>query len=61
MHDWRNGSGDRQENPEAGHVSARAVQSAADQIAVVFLHDTLADPQAQAGALGGFGGKERLE
>jgi hypothetical protein len=33
----------------------------AGETAVIFLHDSLADPESQAGALGGFGAEEGLE
>ena len=37
------------------------MEGAAGEGAIVFLHDALADPEAEAGALGGFGGEEGLE
>ena len=51
----------RQEDAEARDVIAGPANASEGDSAAVFLNNAFADPQAQAGALGGFGGEEGLE
>lgn len=51
----------RQADLETGDVPAPDGDASEANGAAVFLHDTLADPEAQARTVGGLGGKKRFE
>src|ERR1700733_15014880 len=55
------GSGGRNENREAGDVSARQACTAEFYGAFVLLYDSFADPKAQSGSFCRFCGEKRLE
>jgi hypothetical protein len=51
----------RYENAEAGYVSIGMENCPEANIAIVFLNDTLADPQTQPGSFTELGGEEGFE
>src|SRR5260370_20204958 len=54
-------AGDWEKNLETGNAARGISETSEGDSAAVFLHDSFADPKAEAGALGGFGAEERLE
>ena len=53
--------GPRDKDGKASGAPAGVVYAAEPDRALVFGNDSLADPQSQAGSLGGFGGEKRLK